>query len=255
MLRELDSDLFIYGEPKVYRDSFLLNGYKVGVLILKSSASNENEDSLFVSFKNEVIRFGVSDGAGGHPRGKDASYETSNIMRKVSEYSVLSQIEKANEQVIALKAGAKSTLSVAEIIGDSVRYYFVGDSEIIHWNSVGRILYNSIPNSPVGHKIAAGLISQENSLDDPDRHYVNSLIGDDLIKINATNGIELKRGHFVLVGTDGLFDNVSHRELTSLIGEGSFEKIFSSLADKCIDRHYSNWKKEDDIAFILLSKL
>ena len=254
MLPKLESNVLLNGEVDFLSKLYIYECYKIAFFCQKSQYGLENEDSLFVTKDKEILKFGVADGAGGHPKGREASLLAVEHVSKISNVSHMSQIELANDQVKSLKVGAKTTLSLGEIVGDFVRYYTIGDSEIIHLNSNGRIVYNSTPHSPVGYKIAAELISQEESIDDPERHYVSSLLGDDIIKINTTNSIEFKRGHSILIGTDGLFDNLSHNDLSNIIQDESFEKAHEKISNICIKQDHQSWRKDDDISYIFLTK-
>lgn len=246
--------LFLYDVNGYKSDFFEVDGYKIGTFIQKSKVGHDNEDCLFFSHNKSLIRFGVADGAGGQPKGKYASYVVANVVRQITSEPVLSRIEQANQGVTDLKVGARSTLALVEIEDSFARFYTVGDSEIIHWNSAGRTLFSSTPNSPAGLRVEAGALSQEESLYDPERHVVLSLMGDDLIKINCTNGLEIKKRHTILVGSDGLFDNISHREIEDLMSEGNFDYLYSMLTERCLLQSEKQWKKDDDIAFILLTK-
>ena len=154
-----------------------------------------------------------------------------------------------------LKVGAKSTLAMVYILNDDFRCFCAGDSEILYLNSVGSEVYTNIPHSLIGYQVEAGLIEQEASLDNPERYLVDNLLGDKAIRIEATTKMEMKKGHSLIVGTDGLFDNLSHRELASIVSKGSFEDGFMELFEYCSTQKSENWKKDDDISFIYLQKV
>jgi serine/threonine protein phosphatase PrpC len=234
--------------------------YKIGYFIKRyKEGERKNEDSLFIYTKDDHILFGVSDGAGGHPRGADASAIASQHIVKyfVEEKNpnFIEIIEKINDDVLSLKAGAHATLSLGHIHQNKFRSYSVGDSEIIYWNSQGKELYSNVPHSEVGYLIQGGHLDQSESLDDPNRYLVTNLIGDSSIRIESASRIELKKGHTIVVGSDGLFDNLSHDELSSLISGGSFEESFKKLCDICEKQDPESWKKDDDISFIVVRKI
>lgn len=236
-----------------------LGDYKLGYFLSKNlDKSPNNEDALFFTANGEMLVFGVTDGAGGHPRGKDAA--------KVSGESVLADfgknknlnyvdiIENANDAVIGLKAGAHCTLAMCSINQNELRSFSVGDSEILYLNSNGSPLYSNVPHSTVGYKVESGIIDQEESLDDPDRNIVTNMLGDKSVRIEVSTKHELKRGHTILVGTDGLFDNISHEKLIEMVAIGSYEDAFGQLRATCEARKLEEWKKDDDIGFFLLRK-
>lgn len=249
------NNIFLFNQQSLVQEIVDVSDYRIGIFSLKNKHSNDNEDCLFLSHTKGKIRFGVADGAGGHPRGKDAAYEVADELRVIDDGAILKRIESANRRVLDLKAGARSTVAFGQIDESDICFHTVGDSEILYWNATGRELYTSIPHSPAGLKVEAGLTSQEESLTDPDRHIVNSLLGDDFIQIISTSSFELKKGHTILVGSDGLFDNISHIQLGDLVSTGNFEKSFEDIANICKEQNPENWLKDDDLTFILVRKI
>lgn len=238
------------------------NDYRIGYFIAKNKGKSvNNEDTLFLIGKENHLAFGVSDGAGGHPRGKDAAFIAANEANEFFKTTSLDNIkeieliETINEKVLELKAGARSTLAFATIHNDHLRSFSVGDSEIIYWNGHGNEIYSNIPHSEVGYKIEAGLLPQDESLDDPERYSVNNLLGDSSIRIEVASKMKIKKGHTVLIGSDGLFDNLSHEQLNEIVGRGSFDKSFEELCQLCINQNHELWKKDDDISFVLVRKI
>lgn len=241
-------------------DQLELGDYKIGYFLSKNlEKSTNNEDALFVFAEGETLVFGVTDGAGGHPRGKDAARVSAesvlNDFSKQKNLNYVDIIENANDAVISLKAGAHCTLAMCSIGQGSFRSFSVGDSEILYLNSNGDALYSNVPHSTVGYKVESGVIDQESSLDDPDRNIVTNMLGDKSVRIEVSTKHELKRGHTILVGTDGVFDNISHESLMQLVGQGSFDDAFNELKKTCEERKLEDWKKDDDIGFLLLRKV
>ncbi len=247
-------DIILKNSEEAISELFALEDLKIGYFTQKSlhKTTGDNEDSLFISHKGSKLRLGVADGAGGHPRGKDASALAIEAMSVIDDRSILQKIEQANDSILALKAGAKTTLSFVEFDGNKVSFHSVGDSEIVYWNGVARELYSSVPHSPAGLKVEAGVFTQEESLVDPERHIVISLLGDEFVKIQSTSSFELKKGHIILIGSDGLFDNISHQQLNEIISSSSFEDSFDKISHLC--KEQNNWLKDDDIVFILIKK-
>jgi serine/threonine protein phosphatase PrpC len=236
--------------------------YRIGYFIQKNveNKSSNNEDALFLYGKKDSLVFGVADGAGGHPKGMEAAHIAGNeiiqFSRKndIDEFRLIKTVEIINEKIMDLKVGAHSTFSMGLIQGDTFRTSSVGDSEVLYWNSQGSLIYSNIPHSPVGHSIEAGHLEQEESLDDPDRYVVNHLLGDPVLRLEVATKMTLKKGHTILVGSDGLFDNISHESLCELMAKGSFEKSFESVVEQCLKRG-DNWKKDDDISFIAIRRI
>ena len=240
-----------------YKELLDFENYRIGVFSsrCKTKTSQENEDSVFLSASSQKVFLGVADGAGGHPRGRDASFTVADFVFRKPNDNCIDMIEDINRAILDLKVGAKTTLAMMTIQDEMARFYSVGDSEIIHWNSQGAEVYKSTPHSSTGLKIEAGITSQEESLHDPDRYIVNNLLGDEYIKIETTNRIPIKKGHTVLIGTDGLFDNLTHEELNQVIANGNFDNAFEDLVNICIKRYETEWLKDDDIGFVVVKKI
>ncbi len=250
----------ISNDSSKYESSFeKLGNFDIGYFSLKCDNTKEhNEDSFTIKTKNNEILVGISDGAGGHPLGAKASNTAidslANNFIKNKDHNFLKYIEKSNKDVRALKAGAKTTLAIVYIKKDSLTCHNVGDSEIIYWNSQGKEIYRNIPQSEVGHLIQGGVISQDDSLDHDNRYIVNHLIGDKSLRIESTTKMKLKIGHTILLGSDGLFDNLSHEQLAQIIFKDNIEQAFNELTKICTEQDPESWKKSDDITFCLLRK-
>jgi serine/threonine protein phosphatase PrpC len=218
-------------------------------------SSSANEDALFLSLTEDILLFGVADGAGGHPKGEEASKTAAESLISMVElegkdFAPAIAIERANEAIQSLKVGAKCTLAFVSLCENRFRSGAVGDSEIVYWNSVWGELYTSVPHSSVGYQVEAGLMGQADSLDAQDRNYVDNLMGDAHIRMELSSGGDLKKGHRILLGSDGLFDNFSHDELAQILREDGF----ADLSEKCRDQNSKTWKKKDDIALLYLTK-
>ncbi len=66
--------------------------------------------------------------------------------------------------------------------------------------------------------------------------------------------MKLKIGHTILLGSDGLFDNLSHEQLAQIIFKDNIEQAFNELTKICTEQDPESWKKSDDITFCLLRK-
>ncbi len=245
--------LTLPGESETKKDFILNENFKIGYYLSPNFSGWQNEDSLFVTSNKNGLLFGVADGAGGYPQGEVASQIIVEQMAKSKPGKILNSIDKGNDHIRKKTSNAKTTLALASVKDDSIRFYCVGDSEVLLWNSNGTLVYKSIPHSLVGHKVEAGLISQDESLEDPDRNIVTHLMGEKSFSIQSSSLFNLKKGYTCLVGTDGLFDNLSHKEITDIVLGKSLSRSFDALSDFCESRYEGNqWKKDDDLAFILV---
>jgi PPM family protein phosphatase len=249
--------IFLHDIKDDYADLFDVGNFRIGCFISrnKEKVNQDNEDCLFYANRANGFILGVCDGAGGHPKGRDASYLIGEEFIKSKETDYNKLIESVNKKVVDLKVGAKSTLAFATVFDDVVNFYSVGDSEIVYWNAHGNEIYTSTPHSSTGHKVKAGVTSQADSLSDPERNLVNNLMGDEMIRVEFTSGADLKKGHTVILGSDGLFDNISHEQLSEIVGRGEFEKSFQDIVEICREQDKENWLKNDDTAFFILRKI
>lgn len=256
MLSKENPQIFHYKKDGVHSDVFDWNDYRIGYFYtINHYEGAPNEDVLFIKeVLGKNLVFGVADGAGGHPKGEEAAFTVGSEVLGNESLAPLDLIEKINNAVIDLKVGAKSTLAFCSIEADMFRCNTVGDSEVVYWNAQGNEIFSTIPHSSVGYKIEAGILNQEDSLDEPDRHTVSHLMGDEVYRVESSSRIAMKKGHTLLVGSDGIFDNISHDSLQNLAGKGSYDKGFEELVSLCTNQS-KDWKKNDDIAFILIRKI
>lgn len=256
-----NKELFLHNIKEDTEEIFDWSDYRIGYFIQKNKEKmDENQDTLFFLGRGSSCVFGVADGAGGHPNGLEASYLIGeSILQYVrttedTDFQFISLIESANNKVREKYPKAHTTLSFSALFGNELRSYSIGDSEVQYFNGQGHIIYNNIPQSPVGYAVEAGLLSQDEGLDHSDRYLVNNLIGDEQLRIEVASKVGLKKGYSVIIGSDGLFDNFPHEEIADIVGHGSFEQGFSKLVGLCKERGDS-WRKDDDVSFIVLRKI
>lgn len=218
----------------------------------------ENQDAA------TVVRTGpgrgvlaVADGAGGHRAGSAASrlaleHLGEALARRddaTSRTSILDGIERANLAVRELGVGAATTLVAAEIDGVSMRPYHVGDSEIWVVGQRGKIKLQTISHSPVGYALEAGLLSEDEALAHKDRHIVSNLLGSDDMRIEMGSPVSLAPRDTLLLGTDGLFDNLDVETIVELVRSGPLEAAAVELAG--LAQTAMQLGKPDDMTFIL----
>lgn len=261
MAESKNLELFLHNIEEDTQEIVDWGDYRVGYFIQRNKTKgDENQDTLFMMAKDDFCLFGVADGAGGHPHGMEASYLVGESIfqyfraTKSSDVQLISLIESANNKVREKYPEAYTTLCFAALFGNELRSYSVGDSEVQYFNNQAQMIYNNIPQSPVGYAVEAGMMSQEEGLDHSDRYLVNNLVGDEHLRIEVASKVTLKKGYSVIVGSDGLFDNFSHETINELVGRGPFEEGFNELCKMCIERS-DQWRKDDDVSFIVLRKI
>jgi len=258
----LFKDILIANLDEIMSDSFDYASYRIGYFSFRAkNKTTRNEDVVFIGSEKDSLLFGVADGAGGHPKGLEAAslVGTESLTKKkiICDHRLnpMQAIEEINQSVVALKVGAKTTMALVSLVNNEFRAYSVGDSEILYWNAAGNLLFTNIPDSSVGYKVEAGVLAQQESLDDPTRYEVTNMMGDERISIEVSSAIEVKKGHSILVGTDGLFDNISHEDLGEILAQGKFDDAFTALCELCYVQKEGVWKKQDDIGFVFLRKI
>ena len=220
-----------------------------------------NEDVVFAQEAKNNFIFGVCDGVGGAPKGREAAQiAATGLIEALKEKDIshgffLNVLEKINKKILALKVGAGTTLCLGVLIQDEIRFFSIGDSEVYYTNNRGGLLYSNIAHSPVSYGVEAGLIGQEESLDDPSRNIVSNLLGDDILRFEVSSRIQMKKGHSILLGSDGLFDNFSRKKILSIISSGSFDESASQLSSLYSSSDLEDWRKDDDISFFYMRRI
>jgi PPM family protein phosphatase len=225
-------------------------------------APNEDAGAIIPTAHGAVIA--VADGLGGLPGGRLASGLAVEVLsREVSAHAdtdqgvrdaVMTGLERANQ---AVQAGVgQTTMIVAEIAGRSVRTYNVGDSAALIVGQRGKLKLRTVAHSPVGYGVAAGLITEKDALHHEHLHYVsNTLGGIEAMRIEVSSEHELAARDTLILGTDGLFDNLHVDEIVDIVRKGALPKVARELAEHCLQRMKEPAAgmpcKPDDLTFVL----
>ncbi len=259
-------------EVRLFLEQELLEGafFQIagGVVALYSKRSPEketpNEDAVAViptGIDSAVLA--VADGLGGAPAGRQASSLAIRCLARAVEEAVsedvairsgiLNGFESANEQVLALALGAATTLTVVEFDGRLARHYHVGDSFSLLTGQRGKIKMQSIPHSPVGYAVEAGLLDEADAIHHEERHMISNVIGSADMRIEVGSAVELSPRDTLLVASDGLSDNLHMSEIVETIRKGSLDDITDNLARRARERMEGREdgepSKPDDLTF------
>lgn len=225
-----------------------------------------NEDSMAVvpvSGERSVVV--VADGFGGQPAGDRASQvAVQTIVDRVCgvggggelREAILDGFEEANRQVLGMEVGAATTLAVVELEGETYRSYHVGDSEMLVIGQRGRYKYQTISHSPVGHGVEAGLISPDEAIHHEYRNLVSNMVGLSEMRIDIGPRLVFAPRDTLIVGSDGVFDNLSADEVGNCIRKGALPKVSGKLVDSIrgrmavVDSHVPH--KPDDVTFAVV---
>ncbi|MEC9283040.1 MAG: protein phosphatase 2C domain-containing protein [Bdellovibrionota bacterium] len=257
-------------ESFTFNSSLILNGknygshyfqtdsYEVGVFF-HSYGDRTSDDSLFLFEKDGTLLLGVADGAGGHPRGADASIAIAKTIEKEfhgeERFDLVRSLQSANQAVLDLKCGARSTLNFALIDNESYLNLNVGDSELIHWNTKKRCIFKSTPQTTPGLLFKAEEIDSEENLEHPLRSQVYHLLGDTNLTCESSFINDLKQGHGLLIASDGIHDNYTAEDLIEAFSGAEFELQFMNFCGHLLHQlEEKSLRSMDDCSMIVLRK-
>ena len=194
-----------------------------------------NQDCIFsceVPLGNLPNLFIVADGMGGHNAGDYASsYTVKAIEREVmiSEYSepvriMKEAIECANNEIYrkaeaeADYQGMGTTAVVATIVDDIMYVANVGDSRLYIIND--DIKQITRDHSLVEEMIKLGEIDRESARTHPDKNIITRAIGVSTRVEPDFFEVELKKGDYVLMCSDGLTNMVDDDDICMIVKAG-----------------------------------
>jgi serine/threonine protein phosphatase PrpC len=225
-----------------------------------------NEDGAAVIPVDEARAVvAVADGLGGQRSGAEAAELALKTLAEcvrapaaedqVLRTAVLDGFERANTGVGEMAVGAATTLAVVEIEGVTIRPYHVGDSMILVVGQRGKVKLCTVSHSPVGYAVEAGLLDEREAIHHEDRHLVSNIVGSPEMRIEVGRTLTLRRRDTVVLGSDGLFDNLHLEEITEYVRKGSLPRAAEALAEACRRRMCApqpdHPSKPDDLTFLL----
>ena len=239
----------------------------VGVFTTRSPGKEtDNEDAAAIVPVNERSAIlAVADGLGGHQAGAEAAELALKVLVEsvqaldgsegILRAAILNGFEHANEQVSAMGIGAATTLAVIELAGSTIRPYHVGDSVILVVGQRGKSRHQTVPHSPVGYAVEAGLLNEAEAIEHADRHIVSNIVGSAEMRIEIGPVVQLRPRDTVLLSSDGLFDNLRVQEIIDLVRKGPLEKVMKQLSDQSYGRmtepKSGQPSKPDDLTFLV----
>lgn len=207
----------------------------------------------------------IADGCGGQANGQLASQLAIEAMdealRQCDQTTnlrtpILDGFDSAVVRVRQLGTGAATTLLAVEINAGVIRTFHVGDSQALLVGSHGKVKLLTQAHSPVGYAVEAGMLTEKAALHHEDRHLVSNVIGADNLHIDMGLPRRLDPQDTLLLGSDGLFDNLQLEEIVNTIRKGSLATAAASLSSLVGQRMTAidvatHPSKPDDLAFIL----
>ncbi len=197
----------------------------------KEEGKNESNEDAFallpVSATAGVLA--VADGCGGQFNGLEAAQRAINALAdsvmnnsspELIRVSILDGFEAASRRVAELGSGAATTMIAVEINGGLIRTYHVGDSQAMLLGSRGKVKLQTRSHSPVGYAVEAGMLTEDAALGHADRHIVSNVIGSPESHIDIGLPRPLSPRDTLVIGSDGLYDNLTQSEIVELLRKG-----------------------------------
>ena len=233
-----------------------------------------NEDAIgIIPVQNSAGVLLIADGCGGQANGQLASrmaieaifelvagYQMSTESSAVQNSSqlrplILDGFEIATQRVKALGGGAATTLIALEFNQGLIRTYHAGDSQILLVGGRGKVKLQTGAHSPVGYALESGMLTEGAALEHEDRHLVSNVIGGGSVHIEMGLPRKMAPRDTIVLGSDGLFDNLRQAELVSMIRSGKLQQAGENLRAKVQSRMSGEQadgpSKPDDLSFIL----
>ncbi len=225
---------------------------------------NEDAASLIPIGPRGVILV-VADGVGGMRAGREAAQRvvgeiTETVRQAAADASpprvaILDGIERAQSAVRDLGGGAATTLTAVEVADGKARTYHIGDSVALLMGQRGKVKMQTISHSPVGFAVEAGLLNDAEAIRHEDLHLVSNVIGAPDMRIEVGAWRRLSPRDTLIVGTDGVFDNLQTRELIDLIRTGPLPQAAQRLVEAVRERmehpRPGQPSKPDDATFLI----
>ncbi len=211
----------------------------------QKETSNEDVAALWPVGPTSGV-LAVADGLGGHAGGERASRLAAEAIQKSLQTAanldtggeladlraaILDGIEAANQSVRELGTGAATTLALVEIHDRTIRPYHVGDSAILVTGQRGRVKLQTIPHSPIGYAVEAGLMKEEDAIHHEERHVISNVIGSDQMRIEIGPPLQMAPRDTLILASDGLFDNLLPNEIVNKVRSGPLDEAIGELVD------------------------
>jgi serine/threonine protein phosphatase PrpC len=245
----------------------LAGGEAVAFTARKPGREGPNEDAAaLIPVNGGACVLAVADGLGGAPAGATAASLAVRALRDTLvayqgaeagelRAAILDGFERASAAVQGLGVGADTTLAAVAVEGGTVRSVHVGDSAVMVVGQRGRVKLQTMSHSPVGYAVEAGLLDEQEAMHHADRHFVTNTVGSADMRIEVGPPMSLAPRDTLVVGSDGLFDNLYPDEIVERIRKGPLERAAERLARGSLARMQTDScevpSKADDLTFIL----
>ncbi len=195
----------------------------------------------------------VCDGVGGNEKGEIASRIVKDTFLDFSKSQFdfpleeglrfsegnLSQYLEENPDA----RGMATTLTVLQLLSDSIHIAWVGDSRIYQFRK-GSILYKTEDHSWVNEAVMAGIITPEEAINHPKSNIITRAVQGQFKPTElATNVLtDVDEDDIFLLCSDGILESWSDEELNNLFfTENDCNKIVTLLKERCAIHSRDNY--------------
>lgn len=240
-------------------------GTTIGFSERSPDKQTDNEDAAGVFVvSDDCVVLAIADGMGGANCGDRASQTAieaiSERLERIEQpeqirEAILDAIETSNEQILNWGIGAGSTLAVAVINEGTMRAYHIGDAAVMLCSNRGRIKYSTVAHAPVAMAVELGVMNEDEALRHVDRNLISNCLGARDMRIEIGPSVRMSKNDTLVVGSDGLFDNLLMQEIVNLIRSRNLESRAASLLQAARDRMQAideaHPTKPDDLTVLL----
>lgn len=244
----------------------LAGGTAIVLTRRRPGADESNEDgAALIPFDARRGVLAVADGVGGGPSGAHAAELALRALRDALveaaregdelRTAVLNGFERANKLLLEAGVGSATTLIVAALEDGRVRPIHCGDSELLVTGQRGTVKLQTVSHSPTGYAVEAGLLDEEEALHHEERHVISNAVGTEDMRIEIGPPYPLAPRDTVVLGSDGLFDNLAADEIVACVRAGPLEAALEAVVAECNRRmsapRAGEPSKPDDLTVVL----
>lgn len=223
----------------------------------------EGQDAAALIPTPSGLVLAVADGVGGVRGGAQASELAVQTLRdallRVDEIgareAIMDTFDQTDTTAQASSSVGSTTLLVVEVNDGVLRTYTTGDSEALLVGGRGKLKLRTVAHSPVGYQVAAGVLDDTAALHHELRHYISNVVGTGEMRIDVGPRTAMAARDTLVMGSDGLFDNVSVEEVAALVSQGPLLAASESLIGLVRRRMempaIDEPSKPDDLALVL----
>jgi serine/threonine protein phosphatase PrpC len=118
---------------------------------------------------------------------------------------------------------------VVEVRDGAARAYHAGDSGALLVGQRGRVRLQTIPHSPVGYGVAAGMLEPDDTHHHDERHLLSNCVGSRDMRVEIGAPVRMAARDTLLLATDGVLENIERRELIEQIRSGPLLRAATEL--------------------------